>query len=259
MKRIISLCALLFTITLSILAQNEKEPVSMVSYEQSWLDMEGTIALKNNTSEEITRVCFQITYLDMENNPMDYEVFTKRINIDPGMVKKTNIPAYEHHRQYHYYKTPKGMGSPKFKIAYKFKSYNGKHKSAAKPVRENQPKPRKSVPVVAPKASSTPVQKSSVERTDTITEAGTDTENAIEETEYDDTDSYDMIYLWLVFSTIIALYIIVALMAQHRNRNAISWVLLSIVITPPVSMILLFIMGYKRKNTYYFSSTNNIR
>ena len=41
--------------------------ITMVSYEQSWLDSEGTIALKNNTNKEIHNVVFQITYLDMKD------------------------------------------------------------------------------------------------------------------------------------------------------------------------------------------------
>lgn len=78
--------------------------VEMVSYEQSWLDSEGTIALKNNTHEDIHNVSFVLEYLDMQNNPMDYETFSYNIDIAPGMTKKLDIPAYEHRRQYHYYK-----------------------------------------------------------------------------------------------------------------------------------------------------------
>jgi len=52
---------------------NTDDAITMVSYEQSWLDSSGTLALKNNTSEEIHNVSFQITYLDMSGNPLDYE------------------------------------------------------------------------------------------------------------------------------------------------------------------------------------------
>ena len=98
--------------------------ITMVSYEQSWLDSKGTLALKNNTSEEINNLVFVITYLDMSGNELDYEEFNKRINIDPGMTKKLDIPAYEHSRNYHYYKTKDDFGHPAFKIKFKLKDYN---------------------------------------------------------------------------------------------------------------------------------------
>ena len=263
MKRIISLCALLFTLVLSSFAQSSQVPVTMVSYEQRWLDREGTIALKNNTSEQVTRVCFQITYMDMKDNPLDYEVYTKRVSIAPGMVKKVDIPAYEHDRQYHYYKTPRGMGMPTFKIAYKFKSYNGKRQItpkaspqepavASKPAVTPKPRIKKSAP-----ASHTPIapteEISDKERKNSTEEIGE--EYAKEEQTYDDeTDIYDLIYLWLIFSIAVALYIIVALMALHRNRSAVAWVLLSIVITPLVSIFLLFIMGTRKEILFSYEN-----
>ena len=49
--------------------------ISMVSYEQSWLDSKGTLALKNNTNEEIHDVVFQIVYLDMSGNDYQFAIF----------------------------------------------------------------------------------------------------------------------------------------------------------------------------------------
>ena len=82
-----------------------EKDITMVSYEQGWLDSEGTLALKNNSSEEVTNVVFLITYLDLSGNELDYEEFTRRIIIAPGMTRKLDIPAYEHDRNYHYYKS----------------------------------------------------------------------------------------------------------------------------------------------------------
>ena len=70
----------------------------MVSYEQGWLDSEGTLALKNNSSEEVKNVVFLITYLDMSGNELDHEEFSRRVSIASGMTKKVDIPAYEHDR-----------------------------------------------------------------------------------------------------------------------------------------------------------------
>ena len=99
--------------------------VSMVSYEQRWLDLDATIALKNNTKEDIHNVTFVLDYLDMDGKPLDYKTFTYAIDIAPGKTKKLDIPAYERDRSYEYYKTAIGSPShPKFKVQYTLNAYN---------------------------------------------------------------------------------------------------------------------------------------
>ena len=106
-------------------AQTVGTEVSMVSYEQGWLDSRGTLALKNNTSEDIHNVTFQITYLDMSGNALDYEEFYENVEIAPGMTRKLDIPAYEHSRHYHYFKSENMPGgSPAFKIKFELKDFN---------------------------------------------------------------------------------------------------------------------------------------
>lgn len=73
----------------------ESVAIDMVSYEQSWTDDKGTIALKNNTTEDIHNITFILEYLDMQGKPMDYETFSYDIDMAPGMTKKLDIPAYE--------------------------------------------------------------------------------------------------------------------------------------------------------------------
>lgn len=86
------------SLSLSATSKDTLNAVTMVSYEQRWLDLEGTLALKNNTNEDIHNVTYRITYLDMKGNALDYEVFSSNIEIAPGMTRKVNIPAYEHDR-----------------------------------------------------------------------------------------------------------------------------------------------------------------
>ena len=74
MKQIFLATLLSTLVTISAFAVNSND-ITMVSYEQGWLDSRGTLALKNNTNEEIHNVSFQITYLDMSGNPLDYEEF----------------------------------------------------------------------------------------------------------------------------------------------------------------------------------------
>ena len=116
--------ALLFFMSLFAESSKNVPAVTMVSYEQSWLDTEGTLALRNNLDEDIHNVVFQIIYLDMSDNPLDYEEFSKKVDIAPGMTKKIDIPAYEYARHYHYYKTKDEFHNPAFKIKFKLKSYN---------------------------------------------------------------------------------------------------------------------------------------
>ena len=203
-------------VTLSAFAVN-KDDVTMVSYEQSWLDNEGTLALRNNTSEEIRNVVFQITYLDMSGNPLDYEEFSRRISIAPGMTKKLDIPAYEHDRYYHYYKTKDGYGNPAFKIRFELKDYN--------------------------------VEESLIEDAldDPYDVIGSYNEN-------DRFDNYIAIYLVILVAGIllmlgvaIGMYVLVAVLAKKRNRNVALWVLLSVIASPLPIIIILLVIGDDRK------------
>lgn len=96
--------------------------VSMEAYEQTSTDLEGTIALKNNTKEDVHNVSFMLEYLDMNGKPLDYEIFDYNVDIAPGMTRQLNIPAYQHERFYHYYKSD-GFENP-FKVRYELKEYN---------------------------------------------------------------------------------------------------------------------------------------
>lgn len=199
--------------------------ITMVSYEQSWLDRYGTIALKNNTNEEIRNVKFQITYLDMSNKELDYQVFEMKVVIAPGMTKKLDIPAYEHHRYYHYYKTKDEFGHPAFKIRYELKDYS--IEEASKSVEER------------------------LKEVDVITEEKEIDANKssyyIHDNRYDTYDTYDSIIfiailLFVIFLSV-GLYVLVAVMAKKRKRSAAVWVLLSIIATPLLMIIILAIIG----------------
>ena len=81
----------LLSIFISVVAfaadKNLEKDITMVSYEQGWLDSSGTLALKNNSSEEVKNVVFLITYLDMSGKELDYEEFSKRVSIAFGGIE----------------------------------------------------------------------------------------------------------------------------------------------------------------------------
>ncbi len=182
---------------------NTNTDITMVSYEQSWLDNNGTLALKNNTGEEVKNISFLITYLDMSGKELDYKEFFKNITIAPGMTKKLDIPAYESDRHYHYYKTKDNYGHPSFKIKFKLKGYN-------------------------------------IEKTEKS--------NFVSEDSVTDDSEWLYIILTLVgilifISISVGLYILVAIMAQKRNRSVVAWVLLSLIATPLLMIIILLCIG----------------
>ena len=122
----ITLICLLITAFAFAGNKNLEKDVTMEFYEQSWLNFNATIALKNNTTEEIKNVVFVLTYLDMSGKELDYEEFHKRVNIEPGKTRKIDIQAYEHSRNYHYYKSKGSYSGDEtaFKIKFKLKDYN---------------------------------------------------------------------------------------------------------------------------------------
>ena len=210
-KLIIALVGMLFIMPAITVAKNLKEDVTMVSYEQRWLDNNGTLALKNNTNEEIRNVVYQITYLDMSDNPLDYEEFTSEVQILPGMTKKIDIPAYEHGRFYHYYKTKDEFSDhPAFKIEFKLKDYN--------------------------------VDDNAIEAANSDGAVSTDDEVS---------PLFSLTLLALIIFIIgayVALYLVAAMMAQKRHRNVVLWILLSWIASPILTIIILLFIGDNKDN-----------
>ena len=203
------LFGLIAVIPTSAGSSKSADAVSMISYEQSWLDSRGTLALKNNLSEDINSIVFRIQYLDMSGNPLDYADYTKEIHIAPGMTKKVDIPAYEHDRFYHYYKTKDEFGHPAFKIIFEVKDYNIE------------------------------VNESSSEYDDY---------DYLNDSRRNDTfpGAYFIIIIIAVFVLIgisVGLYILVAVMAQKRHRSVVLWVFLSLIGSPLLMAIILLIIG----------------
>ena len=187
-------------------AQAEKSDITMVSYEQSWLDNEGTISLKNNTDEVIHNVAFQIVYLDMSGNALDYKDYRRNVEIAPGMTKKIDIPAYERSRNYHYYKTKDDLGNPAFKIKFELKGYNISDMKETK-------------------------ESNSYDLDD------------YDSDKYTLPVSVLIIASLLILGAWIGLYILVAVMAKKRNRNVAMWVFMSIVASPLLIVIILLVIG----------------
>ena len=196
------------SISLFAASKSAETDISMVSYEQSWLDSEGTLALKNNTNENIHNIKFLIVYQDMSGKQLHYEEFSKKVSIAPGMTRKINIKAYEHERNYHYYKSENlPGGSTAFKIEFKLLDYN-----TASPQKREYP-------------------------LDSDTEAETD------EIFYSLLPFLYIIFVLLTIGICIGSYVLVAVMAKKRKREAAVWILLSFFATPILIIIILLCIG----------------
>lgn len=204
MKRFISTILFsLITIACLAIGEDSLNAVTMVSYEQGWLDSNGTLALKNNTNSDIHNVTFQITYLSMSGKPLDYHVFSREVDIAPGMTRQIDIPAYEHDRDYSFYKSDAYSISPKrFKIRFELKGYNQEN------VVDN-------------------------ENDALIDDAQSYKTFAI----------IAIVLGFLAISFTIGLYVLVVVMAQKRNRSAVLWVFVSLFTTPILAIIILLCIG----------------
>ena len=207
MKKLLLILMLITSLSVSATSKDTLNAVTMVSYEQNWIDSEGTLALKNNTNEDIHSVTYRITYLNMKGIALDYRDFTSEIEIAPGMTKKVNIDAYEYGRHYSYYLSEESYdNSKKFKIKFELKGYNT---SSADKTLENL--------------------------------------NSIE--------SYILIPVVIFVALLglglsVGLYVLVAVMANKRNRNVALWVLISIIATPLLAIIILLCIGKDYSQVY---------
>lgn len=65
---------------------------------------------------------------DMSGNMLDYQDFTKCIDIDAGMTKRFELRGYNYEESYAYYKSKTIIGESykKYKVEFQLKSYTYK-------------------------------------------------------------------------------------------------------------------------------------
>ncbi len=213
MKKYLFYLMLLVALSVHATSKDTVNALRMVSYEQTWLDRQGTLALKNNTKHTIYNVRYRLTYFDMKGNPMDYKDFYTEIEIAPGMTKKVNVEGYECDRNYSYYLSEACPSHPKkFKISYETLAYNQAEESC---VQLN-------------------------------TDALLTKESPISEMDDEPTylNSVVMVIIMLfVLAGYVGFYVLVAIMAQRRNRSAALWLLLSFIATPILVILILLVIG----------------
>lgn len=207
------LLGLLMAVSSFALSKDSLRAVTMVSYEQGWQDSEGTLALKNNTSKAISNVTFRITYLDMKGREMDYEDYSLKVDIAPGLTRKVDVDAYENDRYYSYYKSEAyPLGAHRFKVKFELLGYNTPHAK--------------------------------------VDNADYDEEENNVAADQDDSGAkgalssvFFLLFMGLILAFYIGIYVLVASMARARHRNVAFWVIASFIGTPFIVMIILWFIG----------------
>lgn len=100
--------------------------IKLVNYSHNWSDREATLSLKNNTKKTISQISGRMIYYDMQGNMLDYQDFTRSVEIDPGMTKGINLKAYRRDDTYSYYKSDCLYPERKYKVKFELKGYRTK-------------------------------------------------------------------------------------------------------------------------------------
>jgi len=215
---LVLLIAVIMTLTATASEQTaEAAAVTMVSYVQTWKDSLGTIALKNNSDSTVYNMVFALTYFNSDDKELETREFTRVVEIKPGATKKIDVKAYRRNSYDSYYLSAGADDDSSFKLKFRLKRYN------------------------FALTDSTALE-------DRYANDVIDNEHSTPMTGNKLMGLFVVIGAPLVLLILyILLLVVVGVMANHRHRDVVIWVCVSIFITPFVSIPLLLLKGNSRR------------
>lgn len=216
---VFTVVSLIFTLSSFALGKDSLHAVTLVSYDQELSDYEASLTLKNNTNQMIHNVCYRITYLDMKGNVIDYNDFTSKVEIEPGLARIVKVKAFQEGNGYSYYTSEySNLASHRFKIKFELRGYNEKREILSK---------------------------------DQKISADDDTDDNLDFSLSDGFSGLLVVFsILLILGIYIGLYVLVAVMAQKRNRSIVGWLLLSLFLSPFIVIIILLFIGKGRHHDF---------
>lgn len=207
------LCVVCLLLTLQFpqpLLANQKSPkaeVTMTRFDQGAFDSQSSINLRNQSDETLTKIKFQLIYYDMNDNQIDYQDFTIRENIEPGMSRLFKIDAFQPYENYIYYRNKdyKPDNFNQFKVDFKLIEVEKREKGQKQSKLEND--------------------LSTTENNEFLVILGS------------------MFAIGLGIFIIIAPFVVVKRMAINRYRDPAVYVLMSFLLSPFLIMLVLLIIG----------------
>ena len=149
----------------------------------------------------------------MKGREMDYEDYSLKVDIAPGLTRKVDVDAYENDRYYSYYKSEVyPLGAHRFKVKFELLGYNTPHAKV-----DNADYDEEENNVVADQDDS-------------------GAKGAL-------SSVFFLLFMGLILAFYIGIYVLVASMARARHRNVAFWVIASFIGTPFIVMIILWFIG----------------
>lgn len=99
------------------------DALSLTYFEKNGSEFYEFLTLKNNTDCDIISVTGVIIYKTMSGEILDYQTFTRKVDIPVGLAKRIELRSFDQSQNWKYYKSSGGFNDKSFKIEFRLLSY----------------------------------------------------------------------------------------------------------------------------------------